>query len=347
MIAPRPLVSVLIPVYNGAAVLGELHRALGPVLDQIEGGAEIIYVDDGSADRSLEVLQNVQRADRRVRVVELVTNFGQHAAFSAAFAHARGHYFVTMDADLQCDPRDIPKLLQPLAEGFDFVSGVRIGRRDPWLRRVISRVVTRLVAGMAGVQLRDIGCPFNACTAEVGQQVAAFGELRRFLKPLVVRLAKRVTEVEVSHRPRAVQQPRSSYSATALIRLFMDFFVGSLGDVFAWVFVIGTGTASVLTLATLIATTGAMIGRLSWLVVISSSALAVGAGLIAMLGLIGDYVQRIHRQSSGRPFYLVRRVYEFGDSPGSSVPADVDTDALAPAPARTAARMSGGLASGG
>jgi hypothetical protein len=345
MMATRPLVSVLIPVYNGETVVGELHRALGPVLDEIEGGAEIVYVDDGSADRSLEVLKSLQRSDRRVRVVELVTNFGQHAAFSAAFAHARGQYFVTMDADLQCDPRDIPRLLAPLADGSDLVSGVRVGRRDPWLRRVLSRFVTRLVAGMAGVKLRDIGCPFNACTAELGQQVAAFGELRRFLKPLVVRLAKKVTEVEVVHRPRPVQQPRSSYSATALLRLFMDFFVGSLGDVFAWVFVVSTGVATVLTAAAATAAIGLALGRLSISAVISSSALAIGAWLVALLGLVGDYVQRVHRQSSGRPFYLVRRVYE-SDATGSSGTIATESGTT-PALVRAGARASGGLASGG
>jgi hypothetical protein len=345
MIASRPLVSILIPVYNSGTVLDDLHRELTPVLDRIDGDAEIVFVDDGSTDRSLEVLKGLQRSDRRVRVVELATNFGQHAAFSAAFAHARGQYFVTMDADLQCDPRDIPKLLAPLADGYDLVSGIRIGRRDPWLRRVLSRVVTRLVAGMAGVKLRDIGCPFNACTAEVGQQVAVFGELRRFLKPLVVRLAKQVTEVEVAHRPRTVQQPRSSYSATALLRLFMDFFVGSLGDVFAWVFVIGASLAVVLTAGATAATLGLAFGRLSISVAVGAGALAIGAWLIALLGLVGDYAQRIHRQSSGRPFYLVRRLYESEE--GSSSTPGVERDAPAPAQVRAGARRSGGLPSGG
>jgi undecaprenyl-phosphate 4-deoxy-4-formamido-L-arabinose transferase len=344
MTASRPFVSILVPVFNGARILPDLHREIAAVLDTLAGGSEVIYVDDGSKDDSLKVLRALQDGDRRIRIIELATNFGQHAAFSAAFANARGRCLVTMDADLQCDPRDIPKLLAPLSQGYDLVSGIRVGRQDPRLRRVLSRFVTSLVARMSGVKLRDIGCPFNACSAEIGQQVAAFGELRRFLKPLVVSLAKRVAEVEVAHRPRAAQQPRSSYSSTALLRLFMDFFVGSLGDAFAWIFVVAAAVAAVLTVTTGAAAVAALLGRVSLPVVLGPAVVAVGAWLIAVLGLAGDYLQRIHRQSSGRPFYLVRRVHE---SPNEAVPdLEVEPDAFGPTPQR-GRRALGDLASGG
>lgn len=309
-----PLVSVIVPIFNGAELVPDCHAALSPVLDRLAGGAEAIYVDDGSTDDTIEALRRVQATDPRVRIVELAANFGQHAAFTAGFAHARGRYLVTMDADLQCDPADIPRIIEPLTRGFDLVSGVRLNRQDPGARRLFSRATTSIVSRLAGVELRDIGCPLNAFTDDVARSLAPFGELRRFLKPIAVRVARRVTEVEVQHRPRPKRRA-SSYSATGLVRLFMDFFVNAIGDVFAWVFVIaaalalllGGGAVLLVGLGLMPGTPGVLAGAGFWLFI-----LAVQATLLALFGLAGDYIQRIYRQSSGRPFYLVRRVHDEG-----------------------------------
>ena len=307
--ATTPLVSVIVPVYNGAELISSCQAALTPVLDSMAGGAEVVYVDDGSSDATVDTLRAAQLGDARVRVVELAANFGQHAAFTAGFDHARGRYLVTLDVDLQCDPADIPRLIEPLTRGYDLVSGVRLNRRDPGARQIFSRMTTALVTRMAGVPLRDIGCPLNAFTADVARSLAAFGELRRFLKPLAVRVARKVTEVEVNHRPRQGQR-RSSYSATGLVRLFMDFFVNALGDVFAWVFLISSALSALLAVILLATLAGGLMGTLPGSVPITAGALTVAAALVALLALAGDYVQRIYRQSSGRPFYLVRRVHE-------------------------------------
>ncbi|HUE89599.1 MAG TPA: glycosyltransferase family 2 protein [Vicinamibacterales bacterium] len=312
-----PRVSVIVPLFNGRELVRDCHDALSPVLDRLEGGAEVIYVDDGSVDDTIDVLRRLQATDPRVRIVELAANFGQHAAFTAGFAHARGRYLVTLDADLQCDPADIPRLIEPLTRGYDLVSGVRIHRQDPGARRLFSRVTTSIVSRLAGVELRDIGCPLNAFTEDVARSLAPFGELRRFLKPIAVRVARRVTEVEVQHRPRPERQG-SSYSATGLVRLFMDFFVNAIGDVFAWVFVIASALAALLFVGTV---TLVLIGSLPG---VSPALVAFGvwmflltiqATLLALFGLAGDYIQRIYRQSSGRPFYLVRRVHDDGAAP--------------------------------
>ncbi len=306
---PRNIrVSVVVPFYNaGREMVEALHRSVGAATTKLTGGVELIYVDDGSTDDTLEALRAIQQRDERVVVIELATNFGQHAAFSAGFDRTHGRYVVTMDADLQCDPEEIPQLIAPLEQGFDFVSGVRRGRQDPKSRQLWSRLLTALVRVITGARLHDVGCPFNACTADVVHAVSTFGELRRFLKPLAVRVAKRVTEVEVSHQPRHHHRPRSSYSATGLVRLFMDFLVNSIGDVFAWVFLLAVAGAGFSLLMFLLALLP--IGTLNvgpWFVWLAS---AVYAGFLALLGLAGDYVQRIYRQSSGRPFYLVRHVY--------------------------------------
>jgi glycosyltransferase involved in cell wall biosynthesis len=305
----RPLVSIVVPVFNGASLVAPCQAALSPVLDTIAGGAEVIYVDDGSSDATIEVLQAAQAHDPRVRIVELAANFGQHAAFTAGFEHARGRYLVTLDVDLQCDPSDIPRLVEPLTRGYDLVSGIRMNRQDPAARRLFSRATTSLVTRLAGVPLRDIGCPLNAFTDDVARSLSAFGELRRFLKPIAVKVARRVTEVEVQHRPRPSQR-QSAYSANGLVRLFMDFFVNALGDVFAWVFLIASLLTGVLFVGMLAAAVAAVAGGVSWTPAGVLGALAISSLLTALLGLAGDYVQRIYRQSSGRPFFLVRRLHE-------------------------------------
>ena len=165
----------------------ECHAALDAVLATLPEPAEIIFVDDGSRDNTLEALKAIQRGDSRVRVLEFVTNFGQHAAFSAGFDAVRGDVVVTMDVDLQANPADIPRMIAPLRHGHDLVSGVRLDRRDPPGRRFASRIVTGLVASMTGVRLRDVGCPFNAFTAEVAKSLSTFGELRRLLNSPAVR----------------------------------------------------------------------------------------------------------------------------------------------------------------
>jgi glycosyltransferase involved in cell wall biosynthesis len=309
-VTSRPLVTVIVPIYNGAALVADCQAALAPVLDGVAGGAEVVYVDDGSTDATLDALQKARENDPRVRIVELAANFGQHAAFTAGFEHARGRYLVTLDADLQCDPADIPRLIEPLTRGYDLVSGVRLNRQDPAGRQVFSRAMTALVTRMAGVPLRDIGCPLNAFTDDVARSLAAFGELRRFLKPLAVRVARRVTEVELRHRPRPAERRRSTYSATGLVRLFMDFFVNAIGDVFAWVFLSAVALTGLLALVAIGTTVAAAVGAVRPLASVVTWSLTFVGALMAFLGLAGDYVQRIYRQSSGRPFFLVRRVYD-------------------------------------
>ncbi|MBI3399990.1 MAG: glycosyltransferase family 2 protein [Acidobacteria bacterium] len=313
------MISIVIPVFNnGAAMVRECHAALGATLATLSEPAEIIFVDDGSRDDTLEALKAIQRADGRVRVLEFAANFGQHAAFSAGFDAVRGDVVVTMDVDLQADPADIPRMIAPLRNGYDLVSGVRTNRRDPAMRRLASRVVTKLVTsltGMTAVKLRDVGCPFNAFTADVAKSLSAFGELRRFLKPLAVRVARSVTEVEVVHRQRAVHHVRTSYSGTRLLRLFMDFFVNSIGDLFAWLFAIASAATALGVVAFAVLAVMHLTGMVRLRYPIAAMAGTAIAALVALLGLIGDYTQRIYRQSSGRPFYLIRRVHETPGAP--------------------------------
>lgn len=305
------MISIVIPVFNsGGAMVRECHAALSTVLATMSEPAEIIFVDDGSRDDSLDALLAAQAHDPRVRIVELAANFGQHAAFSAGFEVVRGDVVVTMDVDLQADPADIPRLVAPIRNGYELVSGVRVGRRDPFMRRLASWIVTRLVTLMTDVRLADVNCPYNAFSARLAQDISKFGELRRFLKPLGMRIARSVTEVNVTSRPRALHHVRSSYSSTQLLRLFMDFFVNSIADVFAWVCAVMAVLLGVALIALAAVSFRWLAGVGSARAVMVTGATAVAISLIGLMGLIGDYVQRIYRQGSGRPFYLVRRTYE-------------------------------------
>lgn len=308
--AAERLVSVVIPVYRGAGLLTDLVRELLDAFAELDYEFEIVFVEDGSPDESLAELRRLQDTDNRIRVVELAGNFGQHAALSAGFEHARGDYIVSMDADLQFDPRELGRLLEPLDQGADFVSGIRKGRRDPLMRRAFSRVVNRMAQSPAGTRLDDVGCPYNALTRQVADDVAAFGEMRRFLKPTVARVARKICQVEVQHRPRPGARRRSSYSPTSLIRLFMDFVSANLVDVFSWMFVFGLVSAGLSGAITVALALAAAFGRATLVPVVLLLAVTVLATAVAVLGLAGDYVQRTNRQTSGQPLYRVRRVHE-------------------------------------
>src|SRR5215211_3814816 len=283
---------------------------LGPIADHITGKVEIVYVDDGSRDGTLEALLAVQARDPRVRVVELAANFGQNAAIFAGIEIARGENLVTFDIDLQCDPLDIPRVLDPLSDGYDLVCGVRVCRSDPIVRRFFSRLMSIAVRQIAGVSLRDAGCPLNALSSDIARQLSRYGELRRFAKPLAVRLARRMIEVEVRHRPRPAEKPRSSYSATRLVRLSMDFLINAVGDVFAWTFLISICLALLLALGTLGTIVASGILPVSPMLPIIMGVGSLTALITALVSLAGEVMQRIHRQTAGQPLYLVRRVHD-------------------------------------
>lgn len=305
-----PRVSVVVPVFDNVDLIPACQSALSAVADELPNGTEIIYVDDGSRDNSLEALHHIQAHDPRVRIVELAANYGQHAALLAGIEQARGKQIVTIDVDLQCDPKDIPRILAPLAEGNDLVCGVRVGRADPAARKVLSWAMSALVRRLSGVPIRDAGCSFNALTQELGHLICACGELRRFGKPLAVRMARRISEVEIRHAPRPPQSRKSSYSASRLVRLFLDFFVTALGDVFAWVFLAASALTVVFGVATLFVFTVSVVSNGSFLMPLITGSLFGFSGLITLMALTAEYMQRIYRQTSGAPMYLVRRVHE-------------------------------------
>lgn len=199
---PPPAVSVVVPARDEEESLPELARELRQALDGAGVGYELLLVDDGSTDRTLEVMLELARRDPAIRVLCQRPNRGQSAALAAGWRAARAPVVVTLDADLQNDPADVPRLLAALEEGYDVVSGVRVDRQDPWLRRVSSRIANGVRNRLTGDAVTDVGCTLRACRTELLRELPLFTGMHRFLPTLLRLQGGRVTEVPVRHRPR-------------------------------------------------------------------------------------------------------------------------------------------------
>jgi glycosyltransferase involved in cell wall biosynthesis len=218
---PTPHLSVVIPIHYEEESIPTLYERLTSVLAQLPGGYEIIAVDDGSRDRSFALLRELARDDRRLRVVRFRRNFGQTAAFTAGFERARGEVVVTIDADLQNDPADIPRLLDKLGEGYDVVSGWRKNRQDAFLSRTLpSRIANGLISRVTGTRLHDYGCSLKAYRREVVQDIQLYGELHRFIPAIASWQGVIVAELPVNHEPR--RYGTSKYGIGRTLRVVLD-----------------------------------------------------------------------------------------------------------------------------
>lgn len=216
-------ISVVVPVFEEEDNLRPLHAEIARALDELREPAEVLYVDDGSRDRSLAVLLEIRRADPRVRVVQFARNAGQTAAMAAGFDHARGDVVITLDADMQNDPADIPRLVAELRRGYDVVAGWRKERHDGFvLRRLPSILANRLIALVTGVAIHDTGCTLKAFRREVVEGLLIYAEQHRFLPALAAGSGARVTELVVNHRPRRFG--RSKYGIGRATRVLLDLF---------------------------------------------------------------------------------------------------------------------------
>ena len=218
---PSPQLSVVLPVYNEVDNIRPLHASLMNVLEGIGRSFEIVYCDDGSDDGSGETLRELVGSDENVKAVFLRRNFGQSAAIAAGLDHARGEIVVLLDADLQNDPADIPKLLAKIDEGFDIASGWRRRRKDPYFSKILpSRIANRLISWVTGVRLHDHGCTLKACRREILSGVNLYGEMHRFLSILGHRMGAKVCEVEVTHNPRL--RGKSKYTIMRTFKVLLD-----------------------------------------------------------------------------------------------------------------------------
>jgi undecaprenyl-phosphate 4-deoxy-4-formamido-L-arabinose transferase len=303
-------VSVVVPVFNEEANLPALLPRLLPVLERLGRPFEVVFADDGSRDRSLEILKD--EAARRpgvVKVVELVRNAGQHMAIMAAFTATDGEYVVTLDADLQNPPEEIPKLVAEMDAGHDVVATVRARRKDAVFRKVASRLVNRTTALITGMRLNDYGCMLRGYHRDVVDVMLASEEASTFIPALAQQYSRRPVEIEVAHDERSAGE--SKYSLYKLIRLNFDLMTGFslvplqlfglLGFLTAlW----GVGFGVFLLVRRLVV--GAEVEGVFTLFALAFVVMGV---LMAGIGIVGEYVGRIYQQVRGRPRYLIRKVH--------------------------------------
>ena len=218
------MISIVIPVYNEENNIVPLYNGLKPVLKDL-GEHEILFVDDGSTDKTFQKLEEFAKNDKSVKIAKFRRNFGQSAAISYGFENAIGDILITMDGDLQIDPTDIPKMVKQIREGSDVVCGWRKKRKDPYLRKKIpSRIFNWLTSKVSGFKIHDIGTPFRAYRKEVVDNISGslYGELHRYLPVLAGWRGYKIQEIEVKHNPR--KHGKSKYGWSRLIRGFLDLF---------------------------------------------------------------------------------------------------------------------------
>ena len=218
-----PYLSILLPLYNEEENIRLQYEEITAAVDSLKVEYEILFVDDGSTDRSFEILSSIAAHDERVKLIQFRRNFGQTAAMAAGIDHSRGEILVFMDSDLQNDPRDIGRLLEKIEEGYDVVSGWRKKRKDNlFIRTIPSRIANRLIARVSGVRLHDLGCSLKAYRGEVLRQVKLYGEMHRFIPIHASWVGASITEIPVNHNPRRFG--KSKYGIIRTFKVILDLF---------------------------------------------------------------------------------------------------------------------------
>jgi glycosyltransferase involved in cell wall biosynthesis len=307
--------SIVVPFYNEQENIPPLYVKLTEVMDALGERYELVFVDDGSKDKTFKVLSDIYEHDPRVNVVQLRRNFGQAPALKAGFDFARGEIIISMDGDLQHDPDEIPRFLEKIEEGYDLVSGWRISRTDHWLTRQLpSRIANKMMAKLSGVDLHDFGTTFKAYRREVLSEIHLYGELHRFIPALASWAGASVAEVPISNIAR--KNGASNYGISRTIRVLLDLlsvkflldystkplqFFGLLGlaclsggaGIGLWVFL-----RKALLNEGLLANHGPLM--------LLGMALVMGGIQFIATGLIGEMLARTYYESQNKPVYNVR-----------------------------------------
>jgi glycosyltransferase involved in cell wall biosynthesis len=306
--------SIVIPIYNEEENIQILHEKLKEALEPLEKEYEILFVDDGSADRTLSILEEIQAKDKHVVVLSLRRNFGQTAAFAAGFDFARGDVIVTMDGDLQNDPADIPKLLE-LIKDNDLVSGWRKKRKDPFFtRRFPSIAANWLISKVTGVKLHDYGCSLKAYRRDVIKNLKLYGEMHRFIPAVASWYGVRIAEVETVHYPRL--RGKSKYGISRTIKVVLDLITVKFLQSFSTKPIQFFGPVGVISglfgflISLYLASDKLFFGRDIGgrpLLLLGALLIIVGIQLIGM-GLLGEMLVRVYHESQRKPIYVIKKI---------------------------------------
>jgi len=312
-------ISVVVPFYNEEENVRRLYEKLSSVLDNLGETYEMIFIDDGSRDKTLEILRKIQRENARVTLIKFKTNFGQTAGIAAGFDFARGDVIIPMDGDLQHDPEDIPKLIEKMEEGYDIVSGWREERKDPFFtRRLPSRIANWLMSKVSGVDIHDFGTTFKAYRKEIIKNIELYGDFHRFIPALASELGASITEVPIKNIRR--QRGKSNYNLSRTITVFFDLIrirflskylsmplqiFGGLGFL---LILVGSGVLSYLIFLRFVYDLGLMTYRAP-LFLLSVFTIVMGIQLFTF-GLLGEIIIKFYHKSHRRTVYFIDKIYE-------------------------------------
>lgn len=306
-------VSVVLPIFNEEQSLPVMIEMIHEALDPTDIDFEIVCIDDGSSDGSFEVLRRIAEADPRLVIGRFRRNFGQTAAMQAGIDGASGAVIVTMDADLQNDPRDIPAMIDKLDEGFDMVTGWRVDRKDRFLnRRLPSLLANRLIAQTTGIHLHDYGCSLKVMRAELAKELRLYGEMHRFIPVMASLVGARIAEVEVNHRPRQFGESKYGIGRTVRVTLdlltvlFLQSYLARPMQVFGFsgllCLFLGFGVSAYLTFQKLVL--GAQLADRP-LLLLGVILILVGVQLVS-LGLVAEVLGRTYHEAQGKRPYHIR-----------------------------------------
>lgn len=308
-------ISLVIPVYNEENNLKALLERLRPVMDDLRKSYEIIFIDDGSRDGSLAILKSFSNQPH-VKVLELTRNYGQHAAILAGFSKVRGEIVITMDADLQNPPEEIPKLVRVMEEGdYDVVGTIRKGRKDSLFRILPSKIINIIARKITGVRMTDWGCMLRAYRRVLVDRMSTCHEHATFIPALATYFGKRITEVEVAHEER--HGGKSNYPLRKLINLQFDLIASFSDFPMKLLMYGGIGMALLgVCFGTVLAVARLLYGA-QWAAQGVFTLFAILFAFVGMqffaLGIIGEYIGRIYGEVRKRPEYVIEEIYPSGD----------------------------------
>lgn len=316
-----PRISVIVPIYNEEQNIPILGKALFDVLDRLGSSFEIICVNDGSKDSSLERLRELAVLRAEFKIVDFRRNYGQTAAIMAGIDHAAGDIIVSIDADLQNDPEDIPELIAKLEDGNDVVSGWRRDRKDAAIRRnLVSRIANKLISGISGVHLNDYGCTLKAYRRDVIKGVRLYGEMHRFIPIYASWMGANVTQMPVRHHPRKFG--KSNYGLERVVKVILDLIVVKFLDkhFVQPIYLFGAFGITCMFVGTLAGLYAVFLRLFEGVSLIQTplpllSVFLISTGFISiLLGLIAELLVRTYFESQGRSAYLVRDRYNFEET---------------------------------